>query len=125
MALSLDGFENQKYSRKIEELLKEPEIRFAGFVDYMGNLILGNFRKGVLPLKDESERRKIFLEVALRVRTREDFDYKVGPVMYAASRRAKVVMMTFPVKDKILFVSVEPDVEIDTIAKKIIKICGI
>ena len=125
MALSLDGFEYQKYSRKIEELLKEPEIRFAGFVDYMGNLILGNFRKGVLPLKDESERRKIFLEVALRVRTREDFDYNVGPVMYAASRRAKVVMMTFPVKDKILFVSVEPDVGIDTIAKKIIKICGI
>jgi len=125
MTLLVDGLVYQKYQRKYEELLKEPEIRFAGFVDYMGNLILGDFRKGVTPLKDESERRKIFLEVALRVRTREDFDYNVGPVKYAASRRAKVVMMTFPVMDKILFVSIEPDVEIDTIAKKIIKICGI
>ena len=125
MTQSKESFEHQKYQRKLEELLKEQEIRFVGFVDYMGNLILGDFRKGVTPLKGESERRKIFLEVALRVRTREDFDYDVGPVKYAASRRNKVVMITFPVKDKILFVSADPDIEIDTLAKKIIKICGI
>jgi len=125
MALSKDSFEYQKYQKKFEELLEESEIRFAGFIDYMGNLVLGGFRDGISPLKDESERQKIFLEVALRVRTREDFDHDVGPVKYAASRRNKVVMMTFPVKDKILFVSTDPDVEIDTIANKIIKICGI
>ena len=125
MAQSVDSLKYQKYQNVCEELLKESKIRFVGFIDYMGNLILGDFRKGVTPLKKELDRRKIFLEVALRVRTREDFDYNVGPVKYAASRRAKVVMMTFPVKDKILFVSTDPDVEIDTIAKKIIKICGI
>ena len=115
----------QKYTRIYEELLKEPKIRFVGFVDYMGNLLIGGFRKGVTPLKEESERHKIFLEVALRVKTREDFDYNVGPVKYAASRRSKIVMMTFPLKNEILLVSSEPNVEIDTIAKKIIKICGI
>ncbi len=125
MTQSKESFEHQKYQRKLEELLKEQEIRFVGFVDYMGNLILGDFRNGVTPLKDESDRRKIFLELSLRVRTREDFDPGVGPVMYDASRRSKVVMMTFPVKDKILFVSADPAVEIDTLAKKIIKICGI
>jgi len=125
MAQLTRGFEYQKYQRIYEELLKEPKIRFIGFIDYMGNLLLGGFRKGVTPLKGESERQKIFLEVALRVRTREDFDPDVGPVKYAASRRARVVMMTFPLMNKILFVSMEPDVEMDTIAKKIIKICGI
>ena len=115
----------QKYTRIYEELLKEPKIRFVGFVDYMGNLLIGGFRKGVTSLKEESERHKIFLEVALRVKTREDFDYNVGPVKYAASRRSKIVMMTFPLKNEILLVSSEPNVEIDTIAKKIIKICGI
>ena len=119
------SFKYQKYQRIYEELLKEPKIRFAGFVDYMGNLLVGGFRKGVTPLKEESERHKIFLEVALRVKTREDFDYNVGPVKYAASRRSKIVMMTFPLKNKILLVSSEPDVEIDTMAKKIITICGI
>jgi len=125
MAQLTRGFEYQKYQRIYEELLKEPKIRFVGFVDYMGNLLIGGFRKGVTPLKEESERHKIFLEVALRVRTREDFDPDVGPVKYAASRRTRVVMMTFPLMNKILFVSMEPDVEIDTMAKKIIKICGI
>jgi len=125
MTQLIRGFEHQKYQRIYEELLKEPKIRFVGFVDYMGNLLIGGFKKGVTPLKEESERHKIFLEVALRVRTREDFDYNVGPVKYAASRRTKIVMMTFPLKNKILLVSSEPDVEIDTMAKKIITICGI
>ena len=115
----------QKYQRIYEELLKEQKIRFIGFIDYMGNLLLGRFRKGITPLKDDSQRHKIFLEVALIVRTREDFDPDVGPVKYAASRRTRVVMMTFPLMNKILFVSIEPDVEIDTMAKKIVKICGI
>lgn len=125
MAQLTRGFEYQKYQRIYEELLKEPKIRFAGFVDYMGNLLIGDFRTGVTPLKEESERHKIFLEVALRVKTREDFDYDVGPVKYAASRRSKIVMMTFPLKNKILLVSSEPDVKIDIMAKKIITICGI
>ncbi len=125
MTQSVNNLKYQKFQRTYEDLLKEPKIRFIGFVDYMGNLLLGGFRKGITPLKEESERQKIFLEVALRVRTREDFNSNVGPVKYAASRRAKVVMMTFPLEDKILFVSMEPDVEIDPMAKKIIKICGI
>ena len=125
MSQSVDDLEYQKFQEMYKNLLAEEKIRFVGFVDYMGNLILGGFRKDVIPLKEESERRKIFLEVALRVKTREDFDYNVGPVIYAASRRAKVVMMTFPIKDMILFVSTEPEVEIDKMAKKIIKICKI
>lgn len=54
----MDDLEYQKYQRIYEKLLKERKIRFVGFVDYMGNLILGGFRKGVTPLKEESERKK-------------------------------------------------------------------
>ena len=125
MSQSVDDLEYQKFQEMYKNLLAEQKIRFVGFVDYMGNLILDGFRKDVIPLKEEAERRKIFLEVALRVKTREDFDYNVGPVIYAASRRAKVVMMTFPINNVILFVSTEPEVEIDKMAKKIIKICKI
>jgi hypothetical protein len=50
----------------------------------------------------------------------------LGPVRYAASRRDNVVMMTFPVLDNhVLFISAEPSVDIDKIAKKIMKICDI
>jgi Family of unknown function (DUF6659) len=110
---------------KCELLLNESEIRFAGLLDPMGNLIAGGFRNGIKPLKDESERKKMFIEAVLRVRTRQDFDFNLGPVRYAASRRDNVVMMTFPVLDNhVLFVSAEPSVEIDKIARKIMNLCN-
>ncbi|MGI9565696.1 MAG: DUF6659 family protein [Nitrosopumilus sp.] len=102
-------------------LLDESQIRFAGILDGMGNLVAGGFREGVEPLKNESERKKMFMEAVLRVRTRQDFDPDLGPVKYAASRRDAVVMMTFPIKgNNVLFVSAEPSIEIENFANKIL-----
>jgi hypothetical protein len=56
----------------------------------------------------------------LRIRTRQDFDDNLGPVEYAAARRKNVVTMTVPFEDKILFVTAEPDVDIDKTARKIL-----
>lgn len=53
----------------------------------MGNLIVGDFKSGISPLKDENERKKMFVEAVLRIRTRQDFDDNLGPVEYAAARR--------------------------------------
>lgn len=117
--------EIQKYQQKCEKLIQEPEIRFAGFLDMMGNLITGGFSKGAIPFKDETERKKMFVEAVLRVRIRQDFDNKLGPVEYAAARRKNVVVMTFLVGDKVLFVSTEYDIEIDKTARKIMEIWGI
>jgi len=105
--------------------LQEPEIRFAGFLDPMGNLIAGGFREGVTPLNEESERLKLHIEIILRVKTEQDFDYDLGTVEYSASRRKKVITFTFAFDDKVLFVSTETNVEIEKTAQKIMKICGI
>ena len=117
--------EIQKYQQKCEKLIQEPEIRFAGFLDMMGNLITGVFSKDAIPLKDETERKKMFIEAVLRVRIRQDFDYKLGPVEFSAARRKNVVVMTFLVGDTVLFISAEYDIEIDQTARKIMDICGI
>lgn len=109
----------QSFQQKADLIASEPEIRFAGFLDMMGNLVAGSFRTGLTPLKNEEERKKMFIEAVLRIRTRQDFDENLGAVEYAAARRTKVVTMTFFVDDKVLFVSAEPDVEIDTTARKI------
>ena len=108
-----------------EKLLQEPEIRFAGILDPMGNLVAGGFRSDVEPLKDEAERKKLFIEVVLRQRTREEFDYNLGPVEYAAARRKNVVILIFPIEKNVLFISAEKNIEIDPFAKKIIKIMGL
>lgn len=114
--------ENNQYAQKCELLISEPEIRFAGFLDMMGNLVEGRFKEGIIPLKNENERKKMFMESVLRVRTRQEFDENLGPVDYAAARRKNVVLMTFLVGDKVLFVSADPDVSIDDTAKKILSL---
>lgn len=117
--------EHYMYNQKCNLLLQIPELRFAGFLDPMGNLIAGGFKQGVTPLHDESERQKLYMETVLRVKTREEFDYNLGEVQYAAARRKKVVTMTFPLNGKVLFVSMELSVNIEDAAEKIMKICWI
>lgn len=110
------------YDLKCVRLLREPDITFAGLIDQMGNLVAGGFKHGVLPREDEAERRKMYSDVVLRVSLRKDFDYSMGPVMYSASRREEAVMISFPLGRRVLLVTAEPDVDIDKIAQKIIKI---
>ena len=113
------------YEEKCQSLLKEPEIRFAGLINHMGHLVAGGMKKGMSPLEDEADMRKLYMELILRVSTRKEFDYSLGPVEYSASRREKAVMISFPIGNKVILISAETDVNIDETAKKIKKICGI
>ena len=113
---------NKTNQEKCQSILELPEIRFVGFLDYMGNLIVGDFKPGLSPLKDEYERKKMFVEAVLRIRTRQDFDDNLGPVEYAAARRKNVVIMTIPFPDKILFISAEPAADIDILARKVLSL---
>ena len=117
--------EYQSHQQKCELLLQDPEIRFAGLLDPLGNLVAGGFKTGVEPLKDQNEAKKMFIEAVLRQRTREEFDYNLGPVQYGAARRKNAVIMSFPIGKNVLFTAAEPFVEIDKTARKIMKIYGI
>jgi len=114
-----------KYQQGCQRLLAEPEIRFAGVINPMGNLIAGGMKKGLTPLEDEEDRRKMYMELVLRVTTRKDFDYSLGPVKYSASRREHIVVMSFPLDNAVLFVSAQTNVDIDETAKKVMKIWNI
>jgi len=113
------------FEQKCNLLLQEDEIRFAGFINSMGRLVAGGFKEGITPLEDEAERQKMYMELALRVSMRKDFDYSLGPVKYTASRRQKAVMISFPINSSVLLISTEPTVEIDKLANKIMKLLGL
>ncbi len=125
MSKSVNLLVYQLYHKKCELLLKQPEIRFAGFLDSMGNLIAGGFKEGVFPLNDESERQKLHIETVLRGKIEQEFNYDLGSVAYSATRRNKVVTFTFPIDGKVLFVSTQLNVNIDKTANKIIEISRI
>jgi len=91
----------------------------------MGKLVAGCFKPSIKPLEDDAERQKMYMELALRVSMRQEFDYSLGPVKYSASRRQKAVMMSFPINSNVLLISVEPTIDIDQTAKKVMKIMGL
>ncbi len=113
------------FEQKCQNLLKEPEIRFAGLINPMGHLVAGGMKKGMKPLEDDADMRKLYMELILRVSTRQEFDQTLGVVDYSASRREKAVVMSFPIGNKVLLVSANTSVNIDETAKKVKKIAGI
>ena len=122
MSLKIENSEYvEKYQKQCKKILSEPEIRFAGIISEMGKLIAGGFRKGIIPLEDDPGRQKLYMEVALRVATRREFDSSMGRVKYSASRREKVVVLSFPLKNCILMVVAEPNENIDRLAYRIIQ----
>ena len=112
------------FKQKLDEILSEKEIRFAGFVTMQGDLAEGQFREDVVTFENDEEQKKVFRELAIRISTRKNFDFSMGAVKYSASRREKLVMMSFPLKNMILLITSEPNVNIDRLAYKIIQILG-
>ena len=117
--------ESWLFEQKCQSLLEFDEIRFAGIINQMGKLVAGGYKNGVTPLEDAAERQKMYMELVLRVSMRKEFDYCLGPVKYAAARREKAVMMSFPIGSNVLLVSTIPDVDLDKTAKKIMKHVGL
>ena len=115
---------NNNLESILNDILSEREIRFAGFVNIDGDLVEGKFRKDVIPFESDEKQQKIFRELAFRISTRKNFDYSMGAVKYSASRREKLVMMSFPLNEMILLITAEPNVNIDRLAYKIIQILG-
>lgn len=116
--------ENYLFQQKCDRLLKEDEIRFAGVINSMGRLVVGGFKDGIIPLESDAERQKMYMELALRVSMRREFDYSLGPVMYSTSRREKATMMSFPINNNVLLISAETYVDIEKTARKIMKFFG-
>jgi len=125
MVLMEKSNESWLFEQKCQTLLEFAEIRFAGIINQMGNLVAGGYKKGETLLEDAAEQQKMYMELALRVSMRKEFDYSFGPVKYTASRREKAVMISFPLGANVLLVSTIPDVDLDKTTKKIMKHVGL
>lgn len=112
------------FQQKCDLILNQDEVRFAGLINNVGKLVAGGFKEGITPLEDEAERRKMYMELALRVSMRSEFDYRLGPVKFSASRRANAVMMSFPINNNIMLVSADPSIDIEKFAQQIMKMIG-
>lgn len=113
----------EKVCQKV--MLLDPFMRSARVINNRGHLLAGGMKKGMPSLEDEKQDEMMFMEIALRVRMRHEFDKEFGPVRFSLSYREKVIIYSFPLADEnVLLVSSEKDADFGKIPFKILKIIG-
>ena len=63
------------------------EIRFAGVINQNGRLVARGNKEGIKPLPSEQDGEMIFMELALRVKMRKEFDKKFGVINFVMTLR--------------------------------------
>ena len=116
----------QIYEIRSKDLLDEEGVRFSGIIDEDGNLIYGGFKKGILPLESDQEKLDSFLKFVSKISLRKEYDDSLGPINYLVARRNKTVLISFPfpLSRILLLVSAEPSMNIEDLARKVIKVFG-
>ena len=114
----------QIYDEKCKKLLNENEIRFAGIIDDVGELISGGFKEGLTPLESDETKLKSFMEFVSKASIRKEFDQSLGPINYLAARRDKAVLISFPfpISKIVLLISAESSANIEDLATKVVEI---
>ncbi len=99
------------------------KIRFAGVINPRGRFVAGGLKEGIEPLENPKDDEMLFMELALRVRMRQEFDKQLGKVKFSMSQRENALAMSFPIGvEDVLYVYAEPDANYGVIPSKILKI---
>ena len=110
------------YEKLCESAKKaDSKIRFAGLINSRGRLIAGGMVSSKKALEDEKKDEMLFMELALRVKMRSEFDDELGKVKFSMSLREKLIVMSFPIKNDVLMVSMERKTKFEQIAFSILK----
>ena len=113
--------ELEKICHKIIDL--DPKIRSARLINSRGHLTAGGMKEGLLSLEDQKHDEMMFMELALRVRMRHEFDNEFGKVQFSLSYREKVIVMSFPLtNDDVFLISSEKDADFGKLPFKILEI---
>ena len=100
----------------------DPKIRFAGVINEGGRLIAGGMKNDVEPLETQKDDELIFMELALRVKMRKEFDKQLGLVNFAMASRERALAISVIINNDILYVVSEPDHDYCSLPKQILDI---
>ncbi len=113
----------EKFDEICQKILgMEPSFRFVGVINDKGRLVAGGLRKDLKMLMDEKEAEMVHTEIALMMRMRKEHDPHLGPVNFAVSHREKVVLLSFPLDEYILYVSATNEIDIGKVPFKILQV---
>ena len=86
------------YAKEIcnQVLQLDKSIRFAGIANNMGTLIAYKLRKGLVPLLNEEDLQNNIMKTVLRMKIREDYESKLGDVIYTFALYKRVKRASIP-----------------------------
>jgi hypothetical protein len=85
----------------------DEKIRFVGIIDQMGKLVVGNMKNGLPSLERDDGSIRLYLGYAINNILRRDFDNVFGKVLYTFSEREKIKLLTVPIDNYLLLVSID------------------
>jgi len=100
----------------------DSKIRFAGVINSKGRLVAGGMAPSKKRLGDRKRDEMLYMELALRVKMRREFDDDLGKVKFSMSFREKLIVMSFPMEDDVLMVSMERKTQFENVAFEILKL---
>ena len=100
----------------------DSKVRFAGVINSKGRLIAGGMAPSKKRLGDRKRDEMLYMELALRVKMRREFDDDLGKVKFSMSFREKLIVMSFPIENDVLMVSMERKTQFEKISFKILKL---
>jgi len=100
----------------------DSKVRFAGVINSRGRLIAGGMISSKNRLGDRKRDEMLYMELALRVKMRSEFDGDLGKVKFSMSFREKLIVMSFPIENDVLMVSMESKTQFEKIAFNILKL---
>lgn len=114
-------FENEVHWESASKyILSFPEIRFVGVINNMGNLVVGDYKKGIIPIA-KIDQYKICMEHALELLMKKDLDDSLGPLDYIVSKRKNIKIITIPVNDYLVLISAESTAKVEPIIDEVIQ----
>ena len=100
----------------------DSKVRFAGVINSKGRLVAGGMTPSKKRLGDRKRDEMLYMELALRVKMRREFDDDLGKVKFSMSFREKLIVMSFPMENDVLMVSMERKTQFEQIAFSILKL---
>jgi hypothetical protein len=98
-------------------------IRFVGIVNDKGEVIEGGFQDGVEPLLEGSDEQEMYTNTLTNMALLKNYSDRLGKVKYSLTEHQKIAMMTFPLDNGILCLSVySKDTNVDKLKNTILDI---
>ncbi|MDE1726693.1 MAG: hypothetical protein KGH89_05445 [Thaumarchaeota archaeon] len=111
------------FNRLCEKIMEiDKKIRFVGIIDQDGKLVGGGMRSGIKPIGDKKDDESLYCGIVTRAKMRQGSDSVLGQVSFAMSYRERVVIMSFPIKDNLLLLSAEKEIDLSATPFKVLNL---